>query len=229
MAGDVGGVAVAQAHSLQRAARLVEAHAQRVRGSATRLADARHLAEAAEQLAADLARERGGVERGCRAGLPGVDHGAHQAGSDRDEVRHAAALEYPLDGCGREARVERAEGEHREALADAEGPQARLEILGVEVAGERLGEHVADHVALQHLVAFVDELAEGALGDRDEGQRVGNLEQREVASARGRDERARQLACARSPCRSRDRRCRDRRADRRTLAAAWAPAAAALC
>ncbi len=92
------------------------------------------------------------------------------------------------------ARVgERGTRAPRPASPIPNGPQPRLHVLWVEVPGERLGEHVAGHVALQHFVAFVEQLREGALGDRDERQLVWDLEQREAracaplsASAAGR-------------------------------------------
>ena len=60
--------------------------------------------------------------------------------------------------------------------------------------GERLREHVADHVALQQLVALVHQLREGALGDRDEGQLVGHLEHRKgTLAGRGHERRGKPL------------------------------------
>ncbi len=52
------------------------------------------------------------------------------------------------------------------------------------MTGERLRQDVAGHVALEHFVALVQELRERALGDRDEGQLVGNLEHGKRALAR---------------------------------------------
>ena len=71
---------------------------------------------------------------------------------------------------------------------------------------ERLREHVAGHVALQHFVALVEQLRKRALGDGDERQLVGDLEQRERALARGRNERGRQalVAEARAEAEARD-------------------------
>jgi hypothetical protein len=143
-----------------------------------------HVAEADGQLAADLARQLDRFDRTLRAGgAVGVDHRAQQARADRHQVGDPVALEHPFHRQRRRARVLRLEREHRHVLADPERAQPRLQILGVEVARERLREHVADHAALEHLVAFVHQLRERALGDRDERQLVGNLEQRERALA----------------------------------------------
>ena len=99
------------------------------------------------------------------------------------------------------------------------GPQPRLQVLRVQVAGERLREDVADHAALQQLVAFVQQLGERALGDRDERQLVGHLEQREARAPAGRrHERRREASCGRSPCRSPAPRSRGRPGARRTRA-----------
>ncbi len=101
------------------------------------------------------------------------------------------ALEQPFEQRRRQRSDPSAEREHRRPARRSRRAQPRLQLLRVEVAGQRLREHVADHVALQHFVALVQQLRERALGDRDERQLVRHLEQRELALARGRYERRR--------------------------------------
>src|SRR5262249_31509196 len=138
---DLGSAAVLQPHGLQRTARLVEAKAQRVRGPGATRGGA-HLAKASAQLAAQLAGRADGI------GVLGVDHRAEQPGADRDEAVRALALERTFERRGRGVGVIEREGEDGYLLAYAEWPKPRLQVLGIEMAGERLGQHVAGHVAL---------------------------------------------------------------------------------
>src|SRR5437660_1506797 len=96
--GDLGRHAVLQPSRLQRAARLVEAEAQRVRrrGAAGGRA---HLAETSAQLRAYEARE---LER---VGLAGVDDAAQKPAADRHQTRHAFALEAAFQQRRRAAGV----------------------------------------------------------------------------------------------------------------------------
>ena len=217
-----GALAVAQAHRLERAARLVEAHPQRVgrRRAGWRLRGPRRSAAPARRGCAPRARR----VRRPGAGLAGVDDRAEQPAADRHEVAHPLGARAARSTArGRRARVLEREGEHGDPLADPERAQARLQVLGVEVAAERLGEQVADHVALQQFVAFVEQPRERALGDRDERQLVGDLEQREVALARGRHERRRDALVGEAGAEAERRRSRGRRAARGTRAAPSGP------
>ena len=159
-----------------------------------------HLAEAGRQLAADRARQLN------RHTAVGVDHRAQQTGADRHQVGHPLALQDPFHDRRRGARVRRLERQHRDLLADPERAQPRLQVLRVQVPRQRLREHVADHVALQDFVALVQQVRERTLGDRDERQRVGHLEQREAAIARRRHQRRRQppVGEARAEAQARD-------------------------
>ncbi len=105
----------------------------------------------------------------------------------------ARALQDRFERRGRRPRLAHGEGEHRRALADPKRTQPRLQLVGVEAPGQRLGQHVAGHVALQQFVALVEQLREHALGDRDEGQLIGHLEQREAELARRVQHRGRHL------------------------------------
>ena len=83
-----------------------------------------HLPEARRQLRADPPRKLKRIDS------VGVDHGTQQACTDRDQIAHLLALEHPFKRRRRGARVGQREGEDRDLLADSEGPQPRLEILG---------------------------------------------------------------------------------------------------
>ncbi len=113
-----------------------------------------------------------------------VDDRAQQSVAQRDKTVPARALQDRFERRGRRAWLTHGEGEHRRALADPKWTQSRLQLVGVEAAGQRLGEHVAGHVALQEFVALIEQLCKHALSDRDEGQLVGHLEQREAELAR---------------------------------------------
>ena len=155
------------------------------------------------------ARARSGPDGGPAVGAA-IHHRAQQARADRHQAARGARAarllarrarrsltvpprEDPFHQRRRHRGVGQREREHRRSLADAEGAQPRLQLLGVQAPRERLGEHVPGHAALQQLVALVEQLREHALGDRDERQLVGHLEQRERALARLVAQRRREL------------------------------------
>ena len=90
-----------------------------------------------------------------------------------------------------------------------------------------LGEHDALQAllrgdrALQQRVLLVDQAGERLLGEGDERQLVGHLEEREVALARRLDQRLGHLVVREAGARRRARPARGRRAWRCTRAAAW--------
>ena len=140
-----GRVAVAERNRLQRAARLVERapDCPRRRRPASRGANARiRPAERRERLRGD--RDRIAIVRG--------DHRAKQcslAGSRcrdqrRDSLCRQCRLQRRLAGVG---IVERKQ-QHPELAPDSEWPQPARQLLGVEAATERLGEHVPGKAAL---------------------------------------------------------------------------------
>ena len=193
--------------------------------AAGRLAAARTSPKPRGELVADpCARARAG-----RLDPPRVDHRAQQPSADRHQAAAPALAPAAVRARAAALGSGRGEREHGGLLADPERAQAGLQVLRVQVPGERLGEHVPGHVALKHFVALVHQLRERALGDRDERQLVGHLEQREVALARGRHAAPRAGACGRSPCRSRGQRCRDRPAARSARAGTSGRSAACPC
>ena len=139
---DLGRVAVGEAHGLQRAARLVERAPQR---GARRSGGWRPRAPR---------RARRPARRACArasstGSAPAASTTAHSSrAADRDERAHVGARERGVEQRLGGDRVGGREGEHRELVADAERAQARRELVGIQAAGQRLGEHVAGEPAL---------------------------------------------------------------------------------
>jgi hypothetical protein len=113
-----------------------------------------------------------------------IDDRAQQPVAQCDQAVRSKALEDRFERGGGGAGLAQRERQHGGGLADSERAQPRLQLVRVEPAGERLRQNVARHVALQELVALVEQLREHALGDRDERQLIRHLEQREAALAR---------------------------------------------
>ena len=113
-----------------------------------------------------------------------VDDRAQQAVAQGHERVDAGSLQDRFQGRGGRRGLAQGEREHGRALADPEGTQARLQLVGIQPAGQRLGQDVAGHVALQQFVALVEQLREDPLGDGDERQLIRHLEQGEAELAR---------------------------------------------
>ena len=125
--------------------------------------------------------------------------------------------------CG--SRAARTRAPRRAPSNTSAGPPISAGQRGRDPVEPLLGEHdpleplVRGQRAPQHGVLLVDEVRERLLGERDERQLVGHLEQREAVLRPPPRRAPRAPSRARSRCRARARRARGRRAARRTRAA----------